>query len=99
LFELVRDLNTMSANLATSKEQLSKGLEIFDELTGVLGILYNKKNEIEIPSEVLDLVEKRKEARKNKDFNLADELRNKITEYGFIIEETRQGTKISKIEK
>ena len=99
LFELVRDLNTMSANLATSKEQLSKGLEIFDELTSVLGILYNKKNEIEIPSEVLDLVEKRKEARKNKDFNLADELRNKITEYGFIIEETRQGTKISKIEK
>lgn len=99
LFELVRDLNTMSANLATSKEQLSKGLEIFDELTGVLGILYNKKNEIEIPSEVLDLVEKRKEARKNKDFNLADELRNKIAEYGFIIEETRQGTKISKIEK
>lgn len=99
LFELVRDLNTMSANLATSKEQLSKGLEIFDELTGVLGILYNKKSEVEIPSEVLDLVEKRKEARKNKDFNLADELRNKITEYGFIIEETRQGTKISKIEK
>ena len=51
----------------------------------------------EIPAEVMALVEQRKEARKNKDFTLADELRAKIGELGYAVEETRQGTNIKKI--
>ena len=51
----------------------------------------------EIPAEVMALVEQRKEARKNKDFALADELRAKIGELGYAVEETRQGTNIKKI--
>ena len=96
IFELVRDLNTMSANAETSKEQLQKGAELFDTLTDILGIVYNRKKQDEIPQEVLDLAEQRKLARKDKNFALADELRNKISELGYVIEETRQGTKITK---
>lgn len=51
----------------------------------------------EIPAEVMALVEQRKDARKNKDFALADELRAKIGELGYAVEETRQGTNIKKI--
>lgn len=51
----------------------------------------------EIPAEVMALVEQRKEARKNKDFALADELRARIGELGYAVEETRQGTNIKKI--
>lgn len=51
-----------------------------------------KKNEFEIPAEIAALVEERAQARKNKDFAKADELRDKITQAGYIIEETRQGT-------
>ena len=51
----------------------------------------------EIPAEVMALVEQRKEARKNKDFALADELRARINELGYAVEETRQGTNIKKI--
>ncbi|MGN0597602.1 MAG: cysteine--tRNA ligase [Ruminiclostridium sp.] len=54
-------------------------------------------SEEEIPAEVAALVEQRKEARKNKNFALADELRAKIGELGFAVEETRQGTVIKKL--
>ena len=96
VFELVRDLNTMSADSSTSKEQLEAGAAVFDELTGVLGLLYNRNKEEEIPAEILELAEQRKNARKEKNFALADELRDKIASMGYIIEETRQGTKIRK---
>ncbi len=96
IFELVRDLNIMIANANTSKQQLKEGAELFDKLTGVLGILYNRKKAEEIPTEVLELVEQRKEARKNKDFTLADEIRDKITTLGYTVKETRQGTEITK---
>lgn len=50
----------------------------------------------EIPAEILELAEQRKEARKAKDFAAADALRDKISQMGYLIEGTRQGTKISK---
>jgi cysteinyl-tRNA synthetase len=96
VFELVRDLNTMSADSSTPKEQLEAGAAVFDELTGVLGLLYNRNREEEIPAEITELAEQRKAARKEKNFALADELRDKIASLGYIIEETRQGTKIRK---
>ena len=96
IFELVRDLNTMSADKNTSKEQLEAGAAVFDELTEILGLMYNRNRAEEIPEEVLELAEKRKNARKEKQFALADEIRDKISELGYVIEETRQGTKIKK---
>ncbi len=50
----------------------------------------------DIPAEVLELVEQRKAARKEKNFALADELRDRITSMGYVIEETREGTKLKK---
>ena len=50
----------------------------------------------ELPAEVTELLEQRKAARKEKNFALADELRNKITALGYIVEETRQGTVVRK---
>lgn len=66
IFELVRDLNRMSADAATSKEQLEAGEKLFDELIGVMGLLYNRKKTDEIPAEVTELVEQRKAARKQR---------------------------------
>lgn len=50
----------------------------------------------DIPDEVKALAEQRAEARKAKNFALADELRDKISALGYVIEETRQGTNIRK---
>lgn len=94
IFELVRDLNTMSADSSTSKEQLRAGTELFDTLTGVLGLLYNKNKKKEVPAEVMELVQKRADARKAKDFALADSIRDEIEKLGYTVKETRQGTEI-----
>lgn len=95
VFELVREINTMLMDTKTSKQQLQMAAKLFDELTSVLGICYNNTAQ-ELPEEVLKLAEERKIARKNKNFALADELRDKISQLGYIIEETRQGTNIKK---
>ncbi len=52
--------------------------------------------EEDIPAEIAELIEQRKAARKAKDFAAADAIRDKIAEMGYIVEETRQGTKVTK---
>lgn len=94
VFELVRDINTALLDPKTSKGSLQLLQSVFNELTDVLGIIYEKEESI--PQEILDLAEQRKQARKNKDFALADKLRDEIAAKGYIIEETRQGTNIKK---
>ncbi len=94
VFELVREINTAVSRPETVKGSLEAFEKTFDELTGVLGILYEKEDEI--PAHILDLAEKRRDARKNRDFALADNIRNQIIAEGYIIEETRQGTNIKK---
>ncbi len=95
VFELVREINTMALKEDVTKAELEGALSLFSELTGVLGICQEKEEE-EIPAEILDLVEERKNARKNKDFALADNIRDKILDLGYIVEETRQGVNIKK---
>lgn len=96
VFELVRELNIMAADVNTSKEQLLAGSAVFEELISVLGLLYERKEE-EIPQEVLDLVEQRAAARKAKDFAEADRLRDAIAALGYSVRETRQGVEIKKV--
>lgn len=96
VFELVRDANTAAANNA-SEQDIKAYLSMLKELTNVLGLMYEPENDDnDIPKEILELAEQRAQARKSKNFALADSLRDQITQAGYIIEETRQGTKISK---
>ena len=95
IFELARDINTTLKEETLPKEKLLEMQRIFLTLTGVLGLLY-KKDENEIPQEVMDLVAARGEARKAKDFAKADEIRAQIEALGYEVKETRQGTQVSK---
>ncbi len=97
VFELVRDANALAAENA-GKEALTACLSLLEELCGVLGLLYNTPKEEEIPQNVLDLAEERAAARKAKDFARADALRDEIAALGYKIEETRQGTRLTKVE-
>ena len=97
LFDLVRDLNTRSNDPATTKDTLTAGAKLFDELTGVLGLLYNRKQGNEIPVQVQELVDARTAARKAKDFAEADRLRDEIAALGYAVKETRQGVEITKL--
>ncbi|WMJ22456.1 cysteine--tRNA ligase [Paludicola sp. MB14-C6] len=72
-------------------------LELVKDFETVLSLgLFEEEKEEEIPQEILDLVAKRQQARKEKNFALADQIRDEIANSGYVVEETRQGVKISK---
>jgi cysteinyl-tRNA synthetase len=70
-------------------------LYLVNEFDKVFGLGLNKvealKNNFEIPAEISILAENRKEAKKNKDFKLADEIRNKIKSKGYDIIDKKGG--------
>ncbi len=94
IFVLVRDTNSTIANGA-KKATLEACADMFDQLTGVLGLVYNRKEEV-LDSEIEELIEKRTQARKDRDFKTADEIRDKLKEMGIILEDTPQGVKWSR---
>lgn len=76
--------------------EVAKLLEKFDSVLA-LKIEEEQKQEIqEIPQEILELVEQRKQAREQKDWQKSDELRDKILEKGYLIKDTKQGMEIKK---
>lgn len=104
------DLNTSLAITAlydvlkadTSAKTKLALIEDFDSVLKVNLVASAKKQAAsnagdDLPEEIKALAEQRKAARKEKNFALADELRDKIVALGYSVEETRQGTVIKKI--
>lgn len=91
IFELAKFMNS-NVNENSTKEFAKKVLDEFNELTGVLNVV-NKKNEDMLDEEVEKLIQQRTEAKKNRDFKLADEIRDELLEKGIVLEDTRQGVK------
>ena len=90
IFDLTKDINTKILDKGVSKAVCEYAASLFDELCGVLGILYNRK-ENSVDSEIEALIEKRQEARKNKDWATADKIRDDLKAKGIILKDTPQG--------
>lgn len=90
IFDLTKDINTKILDKGVSKAVCEHAASLFDELCGVLGILYNRK-ENSVDSEIEALIEKRQEARKNKDWATADKIRDDLKAKGIILKDTPQG--------
>ena len=85
LWSLIRDEKAYGKILTIKKVDNFFGLDLL------------KKEKTEVPDEVMKLVEKRKKVRKEKNWSLADSLREKIKEFGFKIDDTNEGSKLSKL--
>lgn len=92
VFELVRDINTSVITDAPSKELVEFAANLFDELTGVLGLVYNRKAE-SLDDEIEKLIEARTQARKDKNWAEADRIRDELKAQGIVLEDTPQGVK------
>lgn len=90
IFELTKDINTKILDHDVSKAVCEHAAKLYDELCDVLGILYNRK-ENTLDSDIEALVEKRQEARKNKDWATADKIRDELKAKGIILKDTPQG--------
>lgn len=91
IFELVKLANS-TANEESSKEYVSYLKETIEKLCDVMGIITEKKAEI-LDSEIEAMIEARQQARKEKNFALADEIRGKLSDMGILLEDTREGVK------
>jgi cysteinyl-tRNA synthetase len=94
LFELVRDINSAVSSKTATKADIEEYKRLFDEINGILGLVYEKQDEI--PDEITALAQKRAAAKKEKDYRLADSIRDEINALGYTIEETRCGVNIKK---
>ena len=93
LFELVRDINVaVAADEKPGKAALAAAAELFGELTDVLGLLYERKNE-DLDSEIEVLIEARTAARKAKNWAEADRIRDELKARNIVLEDTPQGVK------
>ena len=97
IFELVRQINTdCDRNPLLGKDYFLYAQKLLDTLLDVMGIVIPRQQDQQLPSQVQELVNRRAQARKEKNFALADQLRDEIAALGYEVKETRQGTQITK---
>ena len=94
-FDFVRDLNNLIGANGLSTEEAKRIQTLLTDLDRVLGILGEEEEE-NLPQKVQELLKKREEARKNKNWKTSDELRNQLREMGYLIEDTAQGARLRK---
>ena len=93
LFELSKTANYYLMEKTTSSKVIKKFLEEFEQLFDVLGLKLTTNEAELLDEEIEQLIAKRNEARKNRDFKTADEIRDQLKEMKIILEDTPQGTR------
>ena len=81
------EIDSRSLSIKQSKDALNK-LDLIDKVLGVL----NTSSSKELPKEIKDMIFKREQARKDKNWELADLLRKKLSDMNILIEDTPEGT-------
>ena len=89
--EMVREIHTLADQAKVSQRAAQYVLDALEKMNAVLGVLNFEVGQRKAPPEVEEALAERIEARKNKDWARADELRDFITQSGFTIEDTSQG--------
>lgn len=95
VYNLIKEGNTY-LDEESNKKVVKKAYDALMTMTDVLGIL--KRERVEITDEdILALIDEREEARKNKDYGRADEIRDRLLEKGIKLEDTREGVKFRRV--
>ncbi|UOQ46557.1 cysteine--tRNA ligase [Halobacillus salinarum] len=92
LFGLTKSANLYLQERQTHKDVLDAFESTFEELTGVLGLDLGLREE-RVNEKINALIEERKQARKNRNFKRADQIRDELKEQNIILEDTPQGTR------
>ncbi len=90
MFDFVREINNLLDANALTKQDASKVSAVIAEFDSVLGVI-PKPQEEALPKEAEELIQKRQEARKAKDWKTADAVRDQLKAMGIVVEDTAQG--------
>lgn len=97
IFDFIRKINKLIDQNKVSKLNANSIIKQIMEFDKILSILEGWEREEEIPEEIKKLIKEREEARKKKDFETADKIREQIKKKGYKLEDTDEGTKCKKI--
>lgn len=92
IFELAKTANVYLKEKNTQTTVLTYFIETFDRLMGVLGLPFEQEQDL-LDEDVEQLIEERLTARREKNFQRADEIRDVLKQQGIILEDTAQGTR------
>ena len=96
LFEFAREINITVSGEKYPKEFYLGLKERFMKLASALGLLYEKAAD-DLETEVENLIKERQQARKDRNFARADEIRDELKARGIILEDTKDGVKWKKV--
>ena len=96
IFDLVKNINT-NVSADSSRRLVEYSLELIRGLGKPLGIL-QKSTVYDLDTEIESLVEKRQQARKDKNWALSDEIRDELKSRGIVLEDTPQGVRWKRVE-
>ena len=97
IFDIVKEINTLTAERKNiSKDIITESIDLLKELGDVLGIL-KRDFKGHLDKEIEELISKRQQARKDKNWGLADEIRDKLKNKGIILEDTPTGVKWKRV--
>ena len=91
IFDFVRDINSIVAKNGLSERQKETVLEVLRKFDSVLGVVFVEDTGIDV--EIEEMIQNRLDAKKNKDYQTADEIRQELLSNGIILEDTPTGTK------
>ncbi|MCI0531225.1 MAG: cysteine--tRNA ligase [candidate division Zixibacteria bacterium] len=94
IFDMVRDINKLLRDNLLSNDDAMTVLELTCKLDSVLGVL--KRPAISIDQTAEELIQKREKARQDKNWKMADQIRDQLAERGIVLEDTSGGTKWKK---
>ena len=90
IFELVKSVNILISEKKLNLTDSKHILDYFEKIDEVFGVIFYKEEDID--SDIEKLIEEREEARKNKDFARADQIRDDLLKDGIVLDDTSQGT-------
>ncbi len=97
IFDLIKDIN-INVNIDSSKELITACLNLIRELGKPLGML-QKSTKVSLDDEIQKLVDERQQARKDKNWALADKIRDDLKDRGIVLEDTPQGIRWHKVDE
>jgi cysteinyl-tRNA synthetase len=95
IFELVKYANTHVTD-QSSKELVEKIYQMMQNLMNILGVDLTTEED-DLDAHVQEMIAKRQQARKDKDFALADQIRDQLLAEGIQLLDTREGVKWKKV--